>query len=45
MDAYLRREQIGILFVWLGAPEGGFGLGGWVGAGGSTPKIIRAFHK
>jgi len=42
MDAYLCLEQIGTLFVRVGAPEGGFrGEGG--GAGGSTPKSIHAF--
>jgi hypothetical protein len=25
MDAYLEKEQIGTLFVWVGAPEGEFG--------------------
>jgi len=25
MDAYLKKEQIGTLFVLVGAPEGGFG--------------------
>jgi len=34
MDAYLKKEQIGTLFVLVGAP-----------AGGSTPKSIRAFQK
>jgi len=28
MDAYLKKEQIGTLFVWMGAPEGGGR--GWV---------------
>jgi len=28
MDAYLKKEQIGTLFVRVGAPEGGFGGGG-----------------
>jgi len=28
IDAYLKREQIGTLFVWVGAPEGG-GRGWW----------------
>ena len=28
MDAYLKKEQIGTLFVWVGALEGGFGGGG-----------------
>ena len=42
MDAYLKKEHIGTLFVRVGAPEGGFrGVGG--GAGGSTPKSIHAF--
>ena len=35
MDAYLKKEQNGTLFVWVGAPEGGFGGGG----GGSSPKF------
>ena len=44
MDAYLKKEHIGTLFVRVGAPEGGFrGVGG--GAGGSTPKSIHAFQK
>ena len=43
MDAYLKKEQIGTLFVRVGAPEGGFRGGG--GAGGSTPKSIHAFQK
>jgi hypothetical protein len=35
MDVYLKKEQIGTLFVLGGAPEGGFrGKGG---SGGSTP--------
>jgi len=35
MDAYLKKEQIGTLFVWVGALEGGFG--GWVvGQGGQA---------
>jgi hypothetical protein len=29
MDAYLKKEQINTLFVWVGALEGG-GVGGWV---------------
>ena len=28
MDAYLKKEQISTLFVWVGALEGGFGGGG-----------------
>jgi len=38
MDAYLKKEQIGTLFVRVGAPEGGFR-----GVRGVQPKIIRAF--
>jgi len=41
MDAYLKKEQINTLFVWVGALEGGGGLGG--GSGGSSLKIGRAF--
>ena len=38
MDAYLKKEQIGTLFVWVGAPEGG--VGGWVvGQGGPAQKL------
>ena len=36
MDAYLKKEQIGTLFVLVGAPEGGLRGGG---AGGPSPKI------
>jgi hypothetical protein len=39
MDAEFKKEQIGTLFVRVGAPEGGFRGGG---SGGSSPKIIRA---
>ena len=41
MDAYLKKEHIGTLFALVGAPEGGFRGG----AGGSSPKIIRAYPK
>jgi hypothetical protein len=41
MDAYLKKEHIGTLFALVGAPEGGFRGG----AGGSSPKSIRAFQK
>ena len=34
MDAYLKKERIGTLFVWVGAPEKGFGGG----SGGSSPQ-------
>ena len=40
MDAYLKNEQIGTLFVLVGAPEGGFRGGG---GQGDTPKSKRAF--
>jgi len=43
MDAYLKKEQIGTLFVWVGALEGGSGGGGGA-SGGSTPKSIRAIQ-
>jgi len=33
MDAYLKKEQNGTLFVWVGAPEGG-------GGGGVQPKKL-----
>ena len=36
MDAYLKKKQIGTLFVWVGAPEGGFRGGG--GGQGSPPQ-------
>jgi len=36
MDAYLKKEQIGTLFVLVGAPEGGFRGGSPSGV--STPK-------
>jgi hypothetical protein len=37
MDAEFKKEQIGTLFVWVGALEGG--LGGWVvGQGGQAQK-------
>ena len=36
MDAYFKKEQIGTLFVWVGAPEGGFG--GRVGVQGGPAQ-------
>jgi len=42
IDAYLKKEQIGTLFVLVGAPEGGLRGGG---ARGSSSKIIRAYPK
>ena len=40
MDVYLKKEQIGTLFVRVGAPEGGVRVVGG-GSGGSSPKIIQ----
>ena len=37
MDAYLKKEQIGTLFVWVGHWKGGLGGGWWVR--GVQPKI------
>ena len=37
MDVYLKKEQIGTLFVRVGAPEGGLGGGGG-GQGGPPQK-------
>jgi len=42
MDAYLKK-QIGTLFVWVGALEGGLGGGGPSGV--STPKSKRVVKK
>ena len=38
MDACLKMEQIGTLFVWVGALEGGFGGGG--GPQGCPPQKV-----
>jgi len=38
MDVYLKKEQIGTLFVLVGAPEGGFR--GW-GVGGRGVQLIN----
>jgi hypothetical protein len=43
VDDFLKKEQIGTLFVLVGAPEGGVWGGG--GAGGSTPKSKCATKK
>ena len=43
IDTYLKMEQIGTLFVWVGALEGG--LGGKGSSGVSTPKSRCAFQK
>jgi len=40
MDAYLKKEQIGTLFVWVGALEGGFG-----GSGGPPQKVYVSSQK
>jgi len=37
MDAYLKKEQIGTLFVWVGALKGGWGGGSPGGGGGGGP--------
>jgi len=42
MDAYLKKEQIGTLFVLVGAPEGGLGGGG---AGGPAQKLYVTMQK
>jgi len=36
MDADIKKEQIGTLFVWVGALEGGFG--GWGVTQGAPPQ-------
>ena len=36
MDAYLKKEQIGTLFVWVGAPGGE--VRGWVVGQGGPPN-------
>ena len=43
MDAYLKKEQIGTLFVRVGAPEGGFRGGG--GGRGGHPKKYTCLPK
>jgi len=40
MVAYLKKEQIGTLFVLVGAPEGGFRGGGGGGRGGHPKKYM-----
>ena len=39
MDVVCKKEQIGTLFVWVGALEGGFG--GWVVSRGVYMPIIK----
>ena len=43
MDAYLEMGQIGTLFVWVGAPEGGFW--GWVVPQGCPPQKVNVPSK
>jgi len=43
MNAYLKKEQIGTLFVWVRAVEGVIGGGG--SSGVSTPKSKRVVQK
>jgi len=43
MDAYLKKEQIGTLFVWVGKLEGGFG--GWVVSQGCPPQKVYVTQK
>jgi hypothetical protein len=43
VDAYLKKEQTGTLFVRAGAPEGVFR--GGVGQGGPAPKVVRPIQK
>jgi len=43
MDAYLKEEQIGTLFVLVGSPEGGFWGGG--GGRGVHPKKYTCLPK
>ena len=42
MDAYLKKEQVGTLFVWVGALEGGFGGGG---PQGCPPQKVNVSSK
>jgi len=42
MDACLKKEQIGTLFVWVGALKGGFGGGG---AQGCPPQRVNVSSK
>jgi len=43
MDAEFEKEQIGTLFVWVGALEGGFG--GWVVPQGCPPQKVNVPSK
>jgi hypothetical protein len=38
MDACFKKKQIGTLFVWVGAPEGG--VRGWVVGQGGPAQIL-----
>eukprot|EP00983_Pelagomonas_calceolata_P023209 731135-Pelagomonas_calceolata.AAC.1 len=42
MDGKLKKEQIGTLFVWIGALEGG-GWGWWV-VRGASPRVWHSIH-
>ena len=44
MDAYLRQEQIGTLFVWVGALKGG-GRGWVVGQGDLSQTLGMPVQK
>jgi hypothetical protein len=44
MDAEFKKEQIGTLFVWVGAQEGGFG-GRVVPRRGPPQKVDMPFPK
>ena len=43
MNAYLKKEQNGTLFVWVGALEGGFG--GWGVPQGCPPQKVNVPFK
>jgi hypothetical protein len=43
MDAEIKKEQTGTLFVWVGALEGGFG--GWVVPQGCSPPMYTCLPK
>jgi len=43
MDAEFEKEQIGTLFAWVGALEGGFG--GWLVPQGCPPQKVYVSSK
>jgi hypothetical protein len=43
MDAEFKKEQIGTLFAWVGALEGGFR--GWVAPQGCPPQNVNVPSK